>query len=221
MEHLLIKLITWLFESLFGSQEKPADVGPRDHGDGRRRGPYDYGDGSRTPTSGKSLAELLEEVRQQNAGGGGARPIVATPPPPPPPPQVSYDPEPIRPHMKDTITTIHMRGLSQPAPVAEPVPADQPKPSKKKKKRAAQNQQEHPQHLANQPSRTMMPKAHPVAFSSRSSGLTTGANPAAILWLESIKSGTPEYKKLAQTQALLAMEVFGPPRCRRPYSPKH
>ena len=227
MEHLLVQLVTWLFETLFGSQEKPANVGPRENSDDERspkRGPYNYGDKGRPSTQGKSLAELLEEVRQQNSGGG-ARIEVATPPPERLPPQqakIVIQPEEVQqqqPKMKDSITTIHMRGLGPaqaqilPPP---PVPAD---PPKKKKKKRQQEQQEHPLHLAHQPTRMTMPRAQAVSFKSRHTGLGTGVNPAAIMWMDSIKAGSAEQRRLVQTQAVMAMEVFGPPRCRKPHRP--
>src|SRR5689334_4601761 len=77
---LLIELIVWIFKSLFGEQEKTADMPPtqrpKPRGE-RPRGRYTYGDKSKEP---KALEEILQEARRkaQERSGGGPRPAPTT-----------------------------------------------------------------------------------------------------------------------------------------------
>ncbi|MBI3832296.1 MAG: hypothetical protein HY291_22425 [Planctomycetes bacterium] len=81
---LLIHLVIWIFRTLFGEQEPPAQLGPRNRTSDSEpsRGPYDYGDGRGQRSGQKTLAELLEEARRQAEGG---RPRQVSPPPQPAP----------------------------------------------------------------------------------------------------------------------------------------
>lgn len=203
MERLIIELFTWLFENLFGNQEKSAQVGPRENEDpdSPKRGPYNYGAGGNKP-QGKTLAELLEEVRQQNAGGSRAAPPPPPPSPPPPPP-------PRRP------TQIIKPAQAAPvaaAPVYKEQPAQPPKLEKKKKKRKQQNAVTEVQEIQS---------LHAIrAIATPGKGLKdgrTGVAPALQLWLDGTRNASQPQRKLLQAQAIVAMEVFGPPRSRRPH----
>ena len=88
---LIIELIVWLFKALAGDKDKAGKSklsGPPP----TQRGPYNYGDGRPTTSRPKTLEEILEEVRRQQAQAkqGGARPPnapAARPANIPPPPR--------------------------------------------------------------------------------------------------------------------------------------
>src|SRR5437016_999516 len=112
---LLIELIVWIFKSLFGEQEKNAEMPPtqrpKPRGE-RPRGPYIYGDEGAP----KTLEEILQEARrkaQEKAGGGGPRPNPTT--------QI----RPLPPKVTRRIVP------DEPvAPVGSPVETESPRPSK-------------------------------------------------------------------------------------------
>src|SRR5579862_496953 len=86
---LLIELIVWIFKALSGENAKdaqrPDDAKPPLP---PQRGPYNYGDGrAAMPSRPKTLEEILEEVKRQQAQArqGGARPAPPVPRSAPPP----------------------------------------------------------------------------------------------------------------------------------------
>ena len=220
---LLIHAIVWLFKNLFGEQEPQARLGSGEREERERtargeRGPYRYGDErkERTGPQPKTLAELLEEARQQMEGAPTARPTA------PPsrrtvlaPPEPEPEPEPIR---RAVIATLALPALpTHFAPVAPPpLPAQAQaarqfqKPAKKQKRR--------------QTPPSTRPQAEPirqsgVPLSPSTSAVLHGAAPPKDLevWLEALRSPRQDLKRSAGMRAIASLEIMGPPRCRRPF----
>ena len=180
---LLIHLIIWIFRTLFGEQEPPARLGPRDRasGDEPSRGPYDYGDGRRSGPN-KTLAELLEEARQQSEGG---RPRQAAP-------------------------QVQQRSVPQPKQIVQESP-----PAKKAKKRKAAEQPRVAKPSVAMAGAQAASEAHGVGI--RQGPQTHRARQLAPLFT-ALRSGGGESRVLLAAQAVVIREVFGPPRCKRPFN---
>ena len=226
---LLVDLIVWLFKNLFGDQEAQANVGPgeeRNAGEGRR-GPYVYGDeaSSDTTTRPKTLAELLEEARQQTRGsappaGYASAPAAKPKRPSPPPPQVSAPPqqsaEPasaaaFRPLSKTvalprTPELPKLQEVAAPAEASEEAPAA---PKRSKKRKAHPEESKTPVRaglLHTDPKKAAEPGRIRVA-------------PSLAPWMAALRDTNGNEKAQLGAQAIMSMEIFGRPRCSRPHRP--
>ena len=220
---LLIELIVWVFKSLFGDPEAPADMQKRGGAQGGsrtpgKRGPYSYGDsgGGRRP---KTLEEILEEVRREAAqkrGGGApaAQPVPQQIEEPPVPQQTvaqrtfkssledRTEPAAKREGRHESVQTVQVTDtvkkmdavLERYAPHdAVVMMSDEVKEAKKSKKSAK--------------------RAPAVA-----AAVTPDAG-TSIALIRRIREAPSTQKVLAAREAIIVSEVFGPPRSRRPHVP--
>ncbi|MCZ7643823.1 MAG: hypothetical protein M5U26_00835 [Planctomycetota bacterium] len=222
----LIELIAWIFRTLFGSQEPQAPMGPRGRSNAEpQRGPYDYGDGRSSGPRPRTLAELLEEARRETQPGGSTtpaprpaqrsevRPVPAQPAPQPvrPAPQpVSPAPRPPQPATVRTVQAVKPphRPANAPTP---PAPRAQP-PAQPKRRRAKQRPAQALPAQAPQPMPNLGLIAPPRKRSSRG-----GMDLAP--WLSALRDANPDKKAALAAQAIVHMEIFGPPRARRAHRP--
>jgi hypothetical protein len=216
----LIQLIVWLFRTLFGQQEPPAELGPKRE---FKRGPYVYGDESTAPGTGrqKTLAELLEEARAELHG--------QTAPPPSAPKTVSPEPP----------TELEEEKPPPRRPVAPAVKAPTPKSvfPTAAPPLARQVTMARPAHLADRPVLRPVPAAPeavrvarvarmpgPHAPASTSPGKAPAQPaphgppkiPAAARvesWLAALGEAKGKEKADFARQGILALTVLGPPRC--------
>jgi hypothetical protein len=184
---LLIHLIIWIFRTLFGEQEPPAPLGPRNRTSDSEpaRGPYDYGDG-RGQRSGqnKTLAELLEEARRQ-AEGGRPRQVPA---PTPPAPQRSAPPAVIAQQAAAPAKKPKKRKVEAPA-----------KPIQKGSIAASEMAATHGIGLNQGPQSARAKQLMPLFAALKGGGRTSQA------------------QQLLAAQAFVLKEVFDAPRSRRPF----
>lgn len=218
---LLIELIVWIFRSLFGEPETPADVQKRG-GSVRtpaRRGPYNYGDsgGGGRP---KTLEEILEEVRREAAQKRGEiapppKPAHVEPPAPkaqtvaerkltysfddmPKPPARNIIPERVEAAVETVTTTTSVERLESVRELSSPHDAvvmmsDEVKQAKKASRKKA--------------ARVAEPVAVPVDVGT----------PFSLI--RAIRQAPSEKKVAVAREAVVLGEVFGPPRSRRPHVP--
>jgi len=199
---LLIHAIIWLFKALFGEQEPPAQLGPRNRRgdeDSTERGPYNYGDGrgARPAGKAKTLAELLEEARRQTQGAPVESPRPVAPPAPPPRP--AAPPAPPRPAYEPAQVFVPSPAIHAPAPAAQTV-----KRSKKEKRKKAAAQAG-----AAMPAVVVVP-----GTAYRAEGARADRTKAA-LFAAALRGANPKQKREALIKAVVLTEIFSPPRSRR------
>lgn len=208
---ILIEFIVWVFRTLFGEQEPPARLGPGERrGDVEgNRGPYDYGDG-RGSGQNKTLAELLEEARRQSQGGGTRTQI---PPPKPPQPRQIVVPPPVKHEMPKPLAPAQVTipapvqvTMTMPAPIVQTAPPA-PKKGKKRKAQATTPLQDLPVLGLKAPAQT--------SYIRMAEAPKRGAQLAPFF--AALRGEAGRNRSLMGAQAVVIQEVFGAPRCRKPY----
>jgi len=213
---ILIELIVWLVKSLFGDPEKTVDTSRQSRKPAVRpkRGPYSYGDesGGGGP---KTLEEILQEARRQaNQRKEGPTTVAPTPK--------------VQRRVVDTPE-------APPKPVRELVAknVDAAKPSESiqwssgKKTDTGATQptkaiiEQAPETIARLPEATTLDQQPKLARVPRA-GAKAAAKSKGVLvtdLLQAIRVASPAEKRDAARQAIVISEVFGPPRCHRPFRP--
>jgi len=213
---ILIELIVWLVKSLFGDPEKTVDTSrqTRKPAVRQKRGPYNYGDGGGSGGAPKTLEEILQEARRQaNQRKEGTAPVAPTPK--------------VQRRVLDTPE-------APPKPVRELVATDaeRPKPSESiqwssgKKTDTGATQptkaiiEQAPETLTRLPEAATLDKQPKLARMPRS-GAKAAAKSGVLVTdlLQAIRVASPAEKRDAARQAIVVSEVFGPPRCHRPFRP--
>jgi len=225
---LLIELVVWIFNALFGSQEKQAKLGPRSRTDDESEG--DTSDDSPRAQRPRTLAELLEEARREAPENQG-RPAVPPPtpprrpPPPPPPPPPRQVAPPVRqvkplntqpmvpvPSQVASVAPVLAPSVPQLAPIAslqarQDTAADA---APKKRRKDAQGRSARPGQVA----------ANVAAERTRTSIMQRiGPATTMVPVLAHLRSQNNDERRKAAVQALVSYEIFAAPRCRRPFRP--
>jgi len=238
---VLVEIIMGILRSLFGDEEKPADVsrpsrtGPQPS---PRRGPYNYGD--ERGGQAKTLEQILEEVRQAAA----QKKSQAAAPPRPPPPKPKAPPRPpleraapaggIR--QRALQTSIESRHLDPEAakrqpresrPLATAKPLDTQLVSTAEPAVAEAPVAPVPGLAPLPPSAPVAPAAPvslgapaaPIAAALDATGQAVAVPAAAATnvagILTAIRQAAPQQKRDVARQAMVLQEIFGPPRSRR------
>jgi hypothetical protein len=210
---LLIGLIVFLFRAMFGEREEAADMErERRQADARRKSSAGRSSGGQ---AGATLEEILAGMRRDVNPGPG----VAPKPQPPRQRAVIAEPEP------EPSPRQEFRSSFDPVPASNAQPAQ----GKKKKKKKQPELEPVPEHAV--PLSELLP---PVAHTSELPGDSTthslfaepqppqqpGPKPTARLaasFLHRIRDSNHQQKTAIAQSAVVLMEVFGPPRCKRPF----
>lgn len=242
---LLVELIVSLFRALFGEEEPTADVGRRYGQRGQSSSsaasprPTSSGSAPRTYGGGpKSLAELLDEARRQ-ARDGEKRPTVSNPrvqekvppaplaPPPLPAERRQEQPARERPSVEPFAASETKRRASSSAGAKAAVPslatteigrgaslsvtghAAEKVHRKHQEKKPSRKQDFSP----SEGTKALSPQEAQRLFEART------AAPEAVLAF--VRTRDPAERLEAARNAVVFMEIFGPPRALRPYRPPH
>ncbi len=242
---ILIELIVWLFKAFFGDPEKTVDTTRLNRKPPLRkdRGAYTYGDESGGAP--KTLEEILEEARRQAAqrrdegGGGGSGMSGGTMRPSPPRPIQSTQPPPTTRTVLDTesesttptIRTVVGRPVNAEEPnrpfesISGPTPQQrQQQQQTPKQRRQAENLSRRPLQTAPPPVIAAIPVSAPAAqvkpIRAQAKKQPAQAQVFAIPdLLQAIRTAPPADKRDAARQAIVMLEIFGPPRSRRGFRP--
>ncbi|GMV82200.1 MAG: hypothetical protein AMXMBFR7_33840 [Planctomycetota bacterium] len=237
----MIELIIWLVKALSNAQEPPSQMGPRSNRtEGGGRGPYDYGDGRNPPagTRPKTLAELLEEARQQQGGSRPAAPREEVAPAPPPRPAVPTPQPVVRAPEPERAAPVMVMPQS-PASTIKPVQAIRPvekvtdlsaKPptvasadtsdAKRRTAKRRKRQQASVSPVRSQPAlQNKQNQTNPAqAYVDPRRDIVSPALQVRP-WIREFHRARGEDRAVLTAQAIMAMEILGPPRAIRPYKP--
>jgi len=236
---VLIELVVWIFRAIFGDPDEEKRKQQRDitrptitgSPSAVKRGPLNYGDDSRRP---KTLEEILEEVRREATGKKPqAPPAIVEEQAPQPRAERRTLESTLSPQSTDTSSTVETIQPIVEAPRYEapryeapaaplwPAPAEATPKRKKNQPRTevtvAISAREAAAVLATANKEKKKDKADRQDARQAAADVAANQITANFEVMRALRLAPAETKRAAARQAMVMLEVFGPPRSRRPH----
>ncbi len=221
---LIIEFIVWVFKALTGEDNKAKNL-PKG-GSTPQRGPYNYGDGRGAAGRPKTLEEILEEVKRQQAQGKAPAPRAAPPRPPAAPAKTPSLSRPLsevqsaspRPAQGGAIQSkIETREMKQTIDARETVKPGLEKKFEKLEQREDQRALGIGQTKMVAEVNTLKSGREVQTIVNMEAGLADKKINTYADLFKAMRASAPKSRMEMARRAFVFSEVFGPPRSHRPH----